>query len=123
MNVKELKEIVDFNSNFNSNDKVNKAFDKLYSIIADRAKDGYTSYTTSRQQLRLTESEFLKVIARLSNDGYSVYRSEAPVRYLDVVDSEAEGLDCFCALIATVILKLTRTKSSQIKIVWKFEEE
>ena len=119
MNVKESKEIVDTNSN----DKVNKVFEELYGIIAKRAKDGYTSYTTSRQQLGLTESEFLKVIARLSNDGYSVYRSEAPVRYLDVVDPEAEGLDCFCALIATGILKLRRAKSSQIKIVWKFEEE
>ena len=119
MNINESKEIVDTNSN----DKVNKVFERLYGIIADRAKDGYTSYTTSRQQLRLTESEFLKVIARLSNDGYSVYRSEAPVRYLDVVDSEAVGLDCFNAWIATVILKLTRTKCSQIKIVWKFEED
>ena len=119
MNVKELKEIVDTNSN----DKVNKALDKLYCIIAKRAKDGNNSYTTTRQKLGLTESEFLKVIARLSNDGYSVYRAEAPVRYLDVVDPEAEGLDCFCALIATGILKLTRTKCSQIKIVWKFEED
>ena len=119
MNVKELKEIVDTNSN----DKVNKVFERLYDIIADRAKDGYTSYTTSRQQLGLTESEFLGVIARLSNDGYSVYRSEAPVKYLDVVDSEDDVLDCFCALIATGILKLRRAKSSQIKIVWKFEEE
>ena len=119
MNVKELKEIVDTNSN----DKVNKVFEELYGIIAKRAKDGYTSYTTSRQQLRLTESEFLKVIARLSNDGYSVYRSEAPVRYLDVVGSEDDVLDCFCALIATGILKLRRAKSSQIKIVWKFEED
>ena len=119
MNVKELKEIVDTNSN----DKVNKVFERLYDIIADRAKDGYTSYTTSRQQLGLTESEFLKVIARLSNDGYSVYRSEAPVRYLDVVDSEAEGLDCFCAWIATGILKLQGFRTTQIKIVWKFEEE
>ena len=54
MNVKELKEIVDTNSN----DKVNKVFERLYGIIANRAKDGYTSYTTSRQQLGLTESEF-----------------------------------------------------------------
>ena len=119
MNVKELKEIVDTNSN----DKVNEVFERLYDTIAKRAKDGYTSYTTSRQQLGLTESEFLRVIARLSNDGYSVYRSEAPVKYLDVVDPEDEGLDCFCALIATGILKLTRTRSSQIKIVWKFEED
>lgn len=119
MNIKELKEIVDTNSN----DKVNKVFERLYGIIADRAKDGYTSYTTSRQQLGLTESEFLRVIARLSNDGYSVYRSEAPVKYLDVVDPEDEGLDCFCALMATGILKLIRARSSQIKIVWKFEEE
>ena len=119
MNVKELKEIVDSNSN----DKVNKVFERLYGIIAKRAKGGYTSYTTSRRQLGLTESEFLRVIARLSNDGYSVYRSEAPVRYVDVVDPEAEGLDCFCALIATGILKLMRTRISQIKIVWKFEED
>ena len=116
MNVKELKEIVDNDSN----DKVNKAFERLYDIIADRAKDGYTSCTTSRQQLELTESEFLRVIARLSNDGYSVYRSEAPVKYLDVVGSEDDVLDCFCSLIATGILKLKGVKSSQIKIVWKF---
>ena len=119
MNVKELKEIVDTNSN----DKVNKVFERLYGIIANRAKYGYTSYTTSRQQLRLTESEFLRVIARLSNEGYSVYRSEAPVRYSDVVGSEDGGLDCFCALIVTGLLKLRRAKSSQIKIVWKFEED
>ena len=119
MNVKELKEIVDSNSN----DKVSKALDKLYDIIVSRAKDGYTSYTTSRQQLGLTESEFLGVIARLSNDGYAVYRSEAPVKYSDVVDPENEGLDCFCALIATGILKLKGARSSQIKIVWKFDEE
>ena len=119
MNVKELKEIVDTNSN----DKVNKVFERLYGIIANRAKDGYTSYTTTRQQLGLTESEFLRVIARLSNDGYSVYRSETSVKYSDVVDPEDEGLDCFCALIATGILKLTGVGSSQIKIVWKFEED
>ena len=119
MDIKELKEIVDTNSN----DKVNEVFERLYGIIANRAKDGYTSYTTTRPQLGLTESEFLKVIARLSNEGYSVYRSEAPVRYLDVVDPEAEGLDCFCTYIAVVILKLQRFRTTQIKIVWKFEEE
>lgn len=119
MNVKELKEIVDTNSN----DKVNKVFERLYDIIANRAKDGYTSYTTTRQQLGLTESEFLGVIARLSNDGYAVYMSEAPVKYSDVVDPEDDVLDCFCALIATGILKLRRARSSQIKIVWKFDEE
>ena len=119
MNVTELKEIVDTNSN----DKVNKVFERLYGIIANRAKDGYTSYTTTRQQLGLTESEFLGVIARLSSEGYSVYMSEAPVKYLDVVDPEDDVLDCFCALIATGILKLRRAKSSQIKIVWKFEED
>ena len=117
MNVKELKEIVDTNSK----DKVNEVFKRLYDIIADRAKDGYTSYTTTRQQLGLTESEFLGVIARLSNDGYSVYRSEEPVKYLDVVGPG--GLDCFCALIVTGLLKLKGVKSSQIKIVWKFDEE
>lgn len=119
MNINELKEIVDANSN----DNVSKALDKLYDIIVNRAKDGYTSYTTSRQQLGLTESEFLGVIARLSNDGYAVYMSDAPVKYSDVVDPENEGLDCFCALIATGILKLIGKRSSQIKIVWKFEEE
>ena len=119
MDVKELKEIVDSNSN----DKVSKALDKLYDIIVNRAKDGYTSYTTSRQQLGLTESEFLGVIARLSNDGYAVYMSDAPVKYSDVVEPEDEGLDCFCALIATGILKLIGKRSSQIKIVWKFDEE
>ena len=119
MDVRELKEIVEANSN----DKVSKVFDRLYSIIAERAKDGYTSYTTSRQQLGLTESEFLGVIARLSNDGYAVYMSEAPVKYSDVVDPEDKGLDCFCALIATGILKLKGARSSQIKIVWKFDEE
>ena len=119
MNVKELKEIVDTNSN----DKVNEVFERLYDIIADRAKDGYTSYTTTRQQLGLTKSEFLGVIARLSNDGYAVYMSESPVKYSDVVDPEDDVLDCFCALIATGILKLRRARSSQIKIVWKFEED
>ena len=119
MNVKELKEIVDSNSN----DKVNEVFERLYGDIANRAKDGYNSYITTRQQLELTESEFLRVIARLSNDGYSVYRSEAPVKYLDVVGSEDDVLDCFCSLIATGILKLRRARSSQIKIVWKFEED
>lgn len=119
MNVKELKKIVDANSK----DKVSKVFDKLYMIIEKRANDGYTSYTTSRQQLGLTESEFLKVIEYLLKDGYEVYRSDAPVKYADVVGSEDEGLDCFCALIVTGILKLEGVRSSQIKIAWKFEEE
>lgn len=119
MNVKELKEIVDTNSN----DKINEVFDELYMVIANRAKEGYNSYTTTRQQLGLTESEFLGVIARLSNDGYAVYMSEAPVKYSDVVDPEDKGLDCFCALIATGILKLMGKRSSQIKIVWKLDEE
>ena len=119
MNVKELKEIVDTNSN----DKVNKALDKLYSIIVKRAKNGNNSYTTTRQKLGLNESELLRVIERLLKDGYAVYKSDSLIRYEDVVDPEDEGLECFCALIATGILKLRRTRISQIKIVWKFDEE
>lgn len=119
MNVKELKEIVDSNSN----DKVNKVFEKLYNDIANRAKEGYTSYTTTRQRLGLNESEFLGLIGRLSNDGYAVYLSDAPVKYLDVVGPDDEGLDCFCSWVATGILKLRGVRTSQIKIVWEFEED
>lgn len=117
MNVKELKEIVDTNSN----DKVNKVFERLYGIIADRAKDGYTSYTTSRQKLGLNESELLRVIERLLKDGYAVYKSDSLIRYEDVADDE--GFDCFCTYIAVGILKLQGFRTTQIKIVWKFEEE
>ena len=119
MNVKKLKEIVDTNSN----DKVNKVFDKLYSSIAKRAKEGYTSYTTTRQKLRLTESEFLAVIARLSNDGYAVYVSKSSIKFEDVVGHDDEGLDCFCAWIVTGLLKLKGVRTTRIEIVWKFEED
>ena len=117
MNVKELKEIVDANSN----DKLSEVFDELYMIIASRAKDGYNSYTTTRQQLGLTESEFLGVIARLSNDGYSVYMSDVPVKY--VANPDDDELDNFCAFIATGFRKLRGVRTTQIKIVWKFDEE
>ena len=117
MNVKELKEIVDTNSN----DKVNKALDKLYSIIAKRAKNGNNSYTTTRQKLGLNESELLRVIERLLKDGYAVYKSDSLIRYEDVADDE--GFDCFCTYIAVGILKLQGFRTTQIKIVWKFEED
>lgn len=119
MNVKELKEIVDSNSN----DKVNEVFERLYGDIANRAKDGYNSYTTTRHRLGLKKSEFLGLIGRLEKDGYSVYMSDVPVKYLDVVSPNDEGLDRFCYWVATVILKLSGFKTSQIRIVWKFEED